>query len=795
MRLSAFTLSTLLFTAATSGCATRETRRTSDYPVDPVPLSQVDIADDFWAPKIEVNRTVSIQHLFRKYEERGRTDAPRAIEAAAYMIAKRPDPALESYVDRLIDDAVAGLERRLAKPVVTPPVSGNFLEAAVAYFEATGKRKMLDAAIKAADAMDATFGPGKKTYISGHEGLKIGLIRLYRQTGDARYARLAQFFMDERGKDDYPRTGEYAIDRTYAQDHAPVTAQREALGHAVRATYLYVPLADVAALTAKREYDEALDAIWQDASSHKTYVTGAIGSIRFHEQFGGAYELPNLSAWNETCASYGYILWNHRMFLRHREGRYLDLMERTLYNGFLAGVSIAGDRFFYQNPLTSYGNYERFDWINVPCCPPNVVRLLASLGSYVYARETDNSVIYVNLFVGSSATVRLADNPVKIRQETRYPWEGRVKIAVDPAQPATFDVAVRIPGWIDTEVMPGGLYQFMNASGSKGRVSIRVNGRDAELQVVSGFARIQRRWQPGDVVELTLPMPVRRVVADERVKDDEGRVALSRGPLVYAAEWLDNGGRALNVVVPDDVPLTSEYRSGLLNGVEVITGSVQALSPGRDGQPQSKPHQLVAIPYYAWANRGMGEMQVWLPRQAEQARMSPVALPAALAGVRSSGGIDKRWTGYNDQNDDIAAVYDGIDPLNSADESHLYFRMRPPSGKPAWVEYTFRKPTPVSSAEVYWADDRRFCRLPTSWRVLYKDGSAWKPVEATSPFAVEKDRFNRVDFAPVTTMAVRMEVEPATRHYKSGEIGPPDAMFLDSAIAWREFGIVEFRVR
>ena len=367
----------------------------------------------------------------------------------------------------MIDDAVAGLERRLAKPVVTPPVSGNFLEAAVAYFEATGKRKMLDAAIKAADAMDATFGPGKKTYISGHEGLKIGLIRLYRQTGDARYARLAQFFMDERGKDDYPRTGEYAIDRTYAQDHAPVTAQREAVGHAVRATYLYVPLADVAALTAKREYDEALDAIWQDASSHKTYVTGAIGSIRFHEQFGGAYELPNLSAWNETCASYGYILWNHRMFLRHREGRYLDLMERTLYNGFLAGVSIAGDRFFYQNPLTSYGNYERFDWINVPCCPPNVVRLLASLGSYVYARETDNSAIYVNLFVGSSATVRLADNPVKIRQETRYPWEGRVKIAVDPAQPATFDVAVRIPGWIDTEVMPGGLYQFMNASGSK----------------------------------------------------------------------------------------------------------------------------------------------------------------------------------------------------------------------------------------------------------------------------------------------------------------------------------------
>ena len=795
MRLPTVTLCTLLNAAVICGCATRETPRATDYPLEPVLLSQVEIADDFWAPKIEINRTVSIQHLFRKYEETGRTDATRAIEAAAYMIAKRPDPALESYVDGLIDDAVAALERRLAKPFVTPPVSGTFLEAAVAYFEATGKRKMLDAAIKAVDAMDATFGPGKRSYISGHEGLKIGLLRLHRQSGDARYARLAQFFLDERGKDDYPRTGEYAIDRTYAQDHLPVARQREAVGHAVRATYLYVPLADVAALTRKRDYDEALDAIWQDASSRKTYVTGAIGSIRFHEQFGEPYELPNLSAWNETCASYGYILWNHRMFLRHRDGRYLDLMERTLYNGFLAGVSIAGDRFFYQNPLTSYGNYERFDWINVPCCPPNVIRLLASLGSYVYAKESDNTAVYVNLFVGSSATVRLAENPVKIRQETRYPWEGRVKIAVDPAQPATFDVAVRIPGWIDADVMPGRLYRFLQSSDFKDRLSIRVNGNDAKQEIIGGFARIRRRWQQGDVVELSLPMPVRRLVADERVKDDEGRVALARGPLVYAAEWPDNDGRALNVVVPDDAPLASEFRASLLNGVEVITGPVQALARGEDGLPQSKPHQLVAIPYYAWANRGMGEMQVWLPRQTERARISPVALPAALATVRSSGGVEKRWTGYNDQNDDIAAVYDGIDPLNSADESHLYFRMRPPSGQPAWIRYRFQKPTSVSTAEVYWADDRRFCRLPTSWRVVYKDGTAWKPVNATSSFTVEKDRFNRVAFTPITTTAVRIEVEPATRHYKSGEIGPPDAMFLDAAIAWREFGIIEFRVR
>ena len=795
MRFSTLTISVFISTAAISGCSTPSAPRETDYPVLPVPLSQVDITDDFWAPKIEVNRTVSIQHLFRKYEERGRTDAPRAIEAAAYMIAKRPDPALEAYVDKLVDDSVANVDRRLAKPFTSPPVSGNFLEAAVAYFEATGKRKMLDSAIKAADAMDATFGPGKKTYISGHEGLKIGLLRLYRQTGDARYERLAQFFLDERGKDDYPRTGEYAIDRTYAQDHAPVVKQREAIGHAVRATYLYVPLADVAALTRKPEYDEALDAIWQDTAAHKTYVTGAIGSVRFHEKFGDAYELPNLSAWNETCASYGYILWNHRMFLRHRDGRYLDLMERTLYNGFLAGVSIKGDRFFYQNPLTSYGNYERFDWINVPCCPPNVVRLLASLGSYVYAKEADESAIYVNLYVGSSAAVPLANNRVKMRQETRYPWDGHVKIAVDPAQAATFDVALRIPGWVGAEVMPGGLYSFMGDAEAKDRVAIRVNGSNVQARVTDGFARLQRRWQAGDVVELTLPMPVRRIVADERVKDDRGRVALARGPLVYAAEWADNGGHALNVVVPDDAALTNEFRPSLLNGVDVIMGSVQALTRGQDGQPAPEPHQLVAVPYYAWANRGVGEMQVWLPRSAERARMSPVPLPAAVARVTSSGGIEKRWTGYNDQNDDIAAVYDEIDPLSSADESHLYFRMRPPSGQPAWVEYAFKKPTSISSAEVYWADDRRFCRLPTSWRVVYKNGNAWKPVDGAAAFTVEKDRFNRVTFKPVTTTAVRIEVEPATRHYKSGEIGPPDAMFLDAPIAWREFGIIEWRVR
>ena len=765
----------------------------SDYAIVAVPQSQVEITDAFWAPKIEINRTVSIQHVLRKYGESGRVDAPRLIEAAAYMLSKRADPALERQIEALIERSVSNVDSRLSAPERTVSVSGNLLEAAVAYFEATGRRRLLDAAIRATDAMDATYGPGKKTYISGHEGLKIGLIRLFRQTGDERYWRLAKFFLDERGRDDYPRQGEYAIDRTYAQDHQRVVDQREAVGHAVRATYLYAPLADVAALTADARYQQALDAIWQDATFRKTYVIGAIGSIRFHEQFGAPYELPNLSAWNETCASYGSIVWNHRMFLLHRDARYVDLLERVLYNGFLAGVSAKGDRFFYQNPLMSYGSYERFDWINTPCCPPNVVRLLASLGDYVYAKATGGRDVYVNLFIGSSASFPFDGGTLRLRQETTYPWDGRIRITVDPGRTRDFTMHLRIPGWTGEQVIPGDLYRFLDEA--PGGVAVAVNGRAERFRTVRGFAAIEREWHAGDVIELTLPMPVRRVVADPRVRDNEGRAALTRGPLVYAAEWPDNGGQALNLVVDDKARLSSRFDRGLLNGVQVVTGDVSALTRSAAGPIQPQRKTLVAIPYYAWANRGAGEMQVWLPRTAAKARVTPVMPAPPIAHVRSSGGIEKKWTGYNDQNDDIAAVYDGVDPLSSADESNLYFRMRPEVGTPGWVEYEFLRPTRITSAQVYWVDDRRFCRLPASWRIVYRQGDAWVPVAPRAPYTVHKDRFDQVEFEPVTTTAVRLEVEPQTIHYDKGAIGPPAAMFLDAPIAWREFGLIEWRVR
>jgi len=763
----------------------------ADYSIRPVPFTQVEITDEFWAPKMEVNRAVSIPYVFKKSEENGGTGNPRVIEAAAYTLAKRRDPALEQYVDQQIDKLVAGMEARGSDPDRAIRVSGHFLEAAAVYFEVTGKRKMLDAAIKATNLIASAYGPGKKTYISGHEGQKIGLLRLYRATGDETYLKLAKFFLDERGKDDYPRRGEYALDRTYAQDHEPVIEQDECVGHCVRAMFLYIPTTDIAALTARAEYGQAVDKIWEDMVRRKIYLTGSIGSIRFHEQFGAPYELPNLSAWNETCASYGSVVWNHRMFLFHQDAKYLDVLERVLYNGFLAGVSLKGDRFFYQNPLKSFGHYERFAWINVPCCPPNVVRLMASLGDYIYAQGQD--AVYVNLFVGSRAEIALAGNKVKLKQETRYPWEGTVKITVDPERAGKFALNLRIPGWAQNQPMPSDLYQYLGKAA--GSASMKLNGKPIKLEMAKGFARISNDWKKGDVIELTLPMPVRRVLANPQVKDDEGRVALERGPLVYCAEWPDNGGQALNLFLPDDASLKSEFRQNLLGGVNVVTGKVQALGRGANGVSiESKPHQLTAIPYYAWANRGMGEMEVWLARRRDKARATPVP-PEPVSRVTSSGGVEKVWTGYNDQNDNICAVYDGVDPLHSADESSLYFRMRPAAGTPAWVEYEFKRPTKVSFSEVYWVDDRRFCKLPSGWRIVYKDGHEWKPVVNRQPYGVEKNTFNRVSFDPVMTTALRLEVEPKKVLYKSGEIGPPEALFLQRDIEWREIGIIEWRVK
>jgi len=776
----------------------KKTAVKADYPLEAVPLTQVDITDQFWAPKQEINRTVSLPYCIKKSEEAGRGISSQYIEGAAYIIAKRRDPAFEAYIKEKVDkmlERTAGPVSTKAGPNLAMRAGGTSAEAAIAYFQATGDRRLLDGAIKAADAADATYGPGKGGYISGHEGQKIGLIRLYRQTADERYWKLAKFLLDIRGRGLYDGEGGPTYeDKTYAQNHLPVVEQSEAVGHCVRAMYLYIPLTDIAALTGQPEYAAAADRLWENVVSKKLYVTGSIGAVCKQEKFGVAYQLPNVSAYGETCAAYGNVVWNRRLFLLHRDAKYIDIMERVLYNGFLDAISLKGDRFFYQNPLMSYGNYERLAWFNVPCCPPNIVRLMASIGDYVYAQSGNE--VYVNLFVAGKATVKLEETNVQIKQETRYPWDGRVKMAIDPERSARFAILVRIPEWAQNRPLPSDLYKYLESSNE--RPSLKLNGETVEIKTEKGYVRMEKRWKPGDTLELDLPMTVHKVLAHPNVQDDIGRVALERGPLVYCAEWPDNGGSVSNLLVPDETKFAAEFRPDLLNGVEVIMGGVSALVRGEDGvSVQTKPHRLVAIPFYAWANRGMGEMTVWLARRAEKARLKP-APPDPVLRVTAFGGIENSFKGYNRVND-VGAVYDGMEPMHSMDESYTYYLMAPPAGRPAWIEYELRSPTEVSSAEVYFVDDQRFCFLPKSWRILYRDENTWKPVKNIGVYGVERDKFNKVTFEPVKTGAIRLEVEPQTIINKAKGVegfGPPDPTWINiEDRPWREFGIIEWRVK
>ena len=510
---------------------------------------------------------------------------------------------------------------------------------------------------------------------------------------------------------------------------------------------MYSGMADVAALTGDGAYVGALDRIWENVVGQKLYVTGGIGATASGEAFGLDYELPNMSAYNETCAAIGNDYWNHRLFLLHADARYIDVMERTLYNGLLSGVSLDGKSFFYPNPLESAGQHQRSPWFGCACCPGNITRFLASVPGYVYAHQGDR--LYVNLFVASTAKVEMdGGRTVALTQETRYPWDGAVRITLAPDAPGRFALHLRVPGWARGEPVASDLYRFADASDEP--VTLRVNGDRVPLELEKGFARVERRWKKGDVVELGLPMPVRRVVAHPSVEADQGRVALQRGPLVYAAEWPDNpDGHVRNLLLPDDSTLTSEFRPDLLNGVQVVKG--EGRRPGQDaqGQVRRREQELVAIPYYAWANRGPGEMAVWLANRETSARPQPFPTLASRAKVTSSA-----------EGREIRAVHDQDEPRSSKDASSGFFHWWPKKGTTEWIQYDFEKPATVSAVEVYWVDDTGSgeVRAPASWRVLYQDGDEWKPVETKAPYAVELDRFNRVAFAPVTTTALRLEV-------------------------------------
>ncbi len=661
-----------LYSLLSISCGSGAERRISqDYPVRPTVFSKVRLTDGFWAPRLETNRTVSIPYAFKMNEETARvdnfrkaarlmdgphigrrfndTDVYKAIEGASYSLSLHPDPELESRIDELVEligdtqepDGYLYTARTIDPANPAPGAgperwihlngshelynSGHLFEAAVAHLVATGKPAFFDIALRNADLLARTFGPDRKRDIPGHQEIEIGLAKLYRITAKTKYLDLAKFFLDERGRPHehrpYPEDSDFALynGREYMQDHKPVVEQDEAVGHAVRAMYMYAGMADVAALGGYQEYAAAIDRLWENVVGKKMYLTGGVGARSGSEAFGNAYELPNATAYTETCAAIGNALWNHRLFLLHGEAKYMDVFERILYNGLLSGVSLGGDLFFYQNPLESRGRRQRSPWFEVACCPPNMTRFLPSLPGYVYATRADT--VFVNLFIGGTGEILVGGKVIGLTQETRYPWDGDVRITIEAENAEEFELAVRVPGWARNEAVPGDLYRFLD--GNDERPVLEVNGTEVPFDVEAGYARVRRVWQKGDIVGMRLPMPVRRIVAHESVEADAGRTALQRGPIVYCAEGVDNGGRALDIILPDSAALESRFRPGLLNGVVVITGTALARDPDGKTVPEEKP--FLAVPYYSWANREAGEMAVWLPRTAEALPAPPPA--------------------------------------------------------------------------------------------------------------------------------------------------------------------------
>jgi uncharacterized protein len=796
--------SKLLFSTAgiillTWGCG-KKSSSSADYPIQPVPFTSVRLTDNFWAPRIKKNADVTIPIAFGYCESTGRvknfeiaggldtgkfqtiypfddSDIYKIIEGASYSLQTFPDPKLDSYLDSLIykiglaqeDDGYLYTNRTIAEmhggkglhewasrnrwemdSVLSHELYnlGHLYEAAVAHYQATGKRTLLDIAIKSADLVNKDFGWDKSRVYPGHQVIEMGLVKLYRVTGEKKYLDLAKFFLDVRG----PK-GE-----AYNQANLKPVDQTEAVGHSVRATYMYSGMADIAAIEKDQAYLNAITKIWEDLVYKKMYITGGIGASGGNEGFAEPYVLPNMSAYCETCASIGDIFTNERLFLLHGQTKYIDILEKTLYNSMLSGVSISGDRFFYPNPLESSGQQSRQAWFGCACCPSNVARFVPAIPGYIYA--VTNKDLYINLFISNEAAITLNNKKVSISQKANFPWDGHVDISVNPEASFKFDLRVRIPGWAHNEAIPGDLYKFTEIDTSS--VKISVNGKELALsQLVDGYAVISRKWKQGDRVEVLIPMPVRKVVADEKIKEDRQKMAFQRGPVIYCAEWPDNNtGNVLDIVIKKDASFTTDFNPGLLNGTQVIKTTGYQTKRTLDGKIELlNEEQVKLIPYALWNNRGAGQMIVWLPSSAESARPLPAPTIANRSKVRAS----KITTA------DIRAVNDQIEPSNSNDHSVAYYHWWPAKNQWEWIQYDFEKPETISKTKVYWYDDGPDggCRVPDEWEILYLNGNIWEPVKAKDPYKITKDGWDSLEFKPVKASSVKIKVK-LSKDYSSG---------------------------
>jgi len=761
-----------------------------EYRIKPVLFTSVRFHDNFWAPKIETNRKVSIPSAFKKCEETGRidnfaiagglkhgefkgdypfddTDVYKVLEGASYALAVQYDRKVDEYLDGIIQLIAAaqeedgylytcrtshctrenikrwmGTERWQRLNSHELYNCGHLYEAAAAHYLATGKTNLLDIAIKNADLIARVFGSGEnqKHVPSGHPIIEMALVKLYRVTGKTNYLHLAQYFIDEtgRGTDGHPLS-------PYSQDHMPIVSQQEAVGHAVRFGYLYSGVTDVAALTGNPAYIKALERVWQNIVEKKLYITGGIGARAMGEGFGDSYELPNMTAYCETCASIAYVYWNYRMFLLSGASKYYDILERTLYNSLLSGVSADGQHFFYDNPLESNGEHKRQEWFGCACCPGNVTRFMASIPGYQYAVNDDG--IFVNLFVAGKASIKYKGTEVTVRQETRYPWDGRIKLKVNIPHPVQFNWYIRIPAWAKNQVVSSGLYSFKKDL--KTKVTIRVNGKKVDYRETKGYARIPGKWKAGDEIDLELPMQVRRIETNPKVVNNRGKIALQRGPLVYCLEGIDhNNGFMFDSIIPGLAEINSRYEKDLLNGVVTLTCRGKKLVK-ENHRTVEKEILLKAIPYYTWNNRGQSCMVVWIP----QSRDAAIVKPESTIASKSKPAASIRW---------VFGLNDGFDPRDSSDTDKLFFYWWLKKGTREWVEYTFDQPYVVSRIQVYWLNFDHYdyiCRPPRSWEILYRQGDRWVPVQSPSPYTTKIHQYNTVTFSPVKTTGLRIAAQ------------------------------------
>ena len=758
------------------------------YPISPVPFTSVKVTDSFWGQRLKASREVTIPLAFSKCEETGRydnfykaahpseeykvegfsfddTDVYKTIEGASYLMQTYPDKKLDTYIDSVLAVVATAQEpdgylytSRTMNPKHPHEWAGSqrwekveelshefynlghMIEGAIAHYQATGKRNFLDIAIRYADCVEREIGekPGQLVRVPGHQIAEMALCKLYLVTGQKKYLNLAKFFLDKRGYTS--RVDEYS------QAHVPVLQQDEAVGHAVRAAYMYSGMADVAALTGDTGYVKAIDKIWDNVVSKKLYITGGIGATNQGEAFGKNYELPNMSAYCETCAAIGNVYWNYRLFLLHGESKYYDVLERTLYNGLISGVSLDGGGFFYPNPLESIGQHQRQPWFGCACCPSNICRFIPSLPGYVYAvHEKD---VYVNLFMSNTSEIKVSGKKMTVEQSTSYPWDGDVRISITPKGRQEFTMKIRIPGWVRGDVVPSNLYTFTDRKQLS--YAVRVNGEPVESRLEKGYFSISRVWKKGDVIDVHFDMEPRTVKAISKVAADRGRVAIERGPIVYCAEWPDNDFSVLSILMNQKSKFRVEKRPDMLYGINTIQTDAQALSYDTDGRLVAKDVTLTMIPYYAWAHRGTGEMTVWLPQEMSATR--PVMPPtlASKAKVTASHVVKS-----------LSAVNDGLVPIDENDRSMPYYTWWPAQNTKQWIVYELETQSVVSRSSVFWYDDAPWgdCRVPQGWKLYYKDDRGnWQPVENISSYGIVRGEANEVTFHPVKTSALKMEI-------------------------------------